>query len=502
MNLLEAHWIPVRERGGSGVFRLLTYEELLCGDGRWQVSMPRDDLELACIQLLVCMTQVMFLPDDVGRLRERHATPLSPEDLADGIAPFRDWFHLDHPTQPFMQSRGVKAVEVTPIQKLLIGLPEGNNHAFFNEVGEGLCGSGAIAAIALFNQASNCPSFGGGFKAGLRGGSPVTTLVAGGDLRETLWRNVLPRDRIGTFLSSWQPGDPADVPTWVRPIKDGETIQAQDIGLVRGLFWQPAKVELTDSESGTCDMLGTSGSCYRGIKKEKFNFSVAGLWPHPHGARVLSEKKDWKFVSFTTTAPAWNWLSELVVPRRVVGGDAKEGCIPAPAIAQAGMVAPRDAGRLHLLVGGYRTNQASVIERRHELFSLAAGWDREDAGNLKALVDLAKQSKDVLRGKLFFASKGNKDKGVKGIGASIQDVGEKLFYAHTEALIIDTISAARTWDEFLSAREAFASQLADTCRRIFRELTDPYAMKPELIPAIAWAWRGLNSDLSKLREGR
>ena len=45
MNLLEDAWIPVRADGGMGAFRLLTYRELLCEPGNWQVSLPRDDLE-------------------------------------------------------------------------------------------------------------------------------------------------------------------------------------------------------------------------------------------------------------------------------------------------------------------------------------------------------------------------------------------------------------------------------------------------------------------------
>lgn len=501
MNLLEAPWIPVRDRSGTGPFRLLTYEELLCGSGEWQVNLPRDDLELACIQLLVCMTQVMFLPQDIGALRQRHREPLSPEAFADGVAPCRDWFDLDHPTQPFMQSRGVKAAEITPIQKLLIGLPEGNNHAFFNEVGEVRRVGGAVMAIALFNQASNCPSFGGGFKGSLRGGAPVTTLVAGSDLRETIWRNVLTPERIRNFLPHWQPGDALDVPTWVRPIREGETIQAQDIGLARGLFWQPARVELLAGDHGSCGLLGQEGSGYVGFRKEKFNFTIEGLWPHPHGAQVFTDKKEWKFVSFTAAAPAWTWLSEFVVPR-AEDANAKQGCIPAPAIGQAAQVSPKDGGKLRLLVGGYRTNQASVIERRHELFSLAAGWDKENAARVRALVELAKGAKDALRGKLFLASKGNKDRGVKGIGVPIQDAGEKLFYAHTDDLIRTTVADSGTWERFLEAQEAFATKLAAICTGIYDELTDPYAYKPELIPAIAWARRSLNNDLWTLREGK
>ncbi|NBQ69651.1 MAG: type I-E CRISPR-associated protein Cse1/CasA, partial [Nitrosomonadaceae bacterium] len=284
MNLLKDPWIPVRADGGTGASSLLTYQQLLCKPGNWQASLPRDDLELACVQLLVCMTQVIFLPEDDKVLRSRIADSLLPEEFATKIQPYKDWFDLDHPTQPFMQSRGVEAAENTSIQKLLIGLPEGNNHAFFNEVGEVRCLGGALAAIALFNQASNCPSFGGGFKGSLRGGAPITTLVHGENLRETIWRNVLTRARIAERQIA-MPGFEQDKPTWVKPIKEKSTIHWNDIGLVRGLFWQPARVELVKSKVLVpCGVLGGEAvSGYSSFRKEKFNFTVEGVWPHPHG---------------------------------------------------------------------------------------------------------------------------------------------------------------------------------------------------------------------------
>ena len=500
MDLLIDKWIPVRDDGGTGAFRLLTYQELLCELGNWQVSLPRDDLELACVQLLVCMTQAMFLPEDDRAIRARLAEPLSSEDFAAGVEPCRDWFDLDHPTQPFMQSRGVKAVEDTPIQKLLIGLPEGNNHAFFNEAGEVRRLSGPLAAIGLFNQASNSPSFGGGFKGSLRGGAPVTTLVAGRNLRETVWRNVLTRSRVAQRQIA-MPGFEQDQPTWVKPIKEKDTIRWNEIGLVRGLFWQPARVELVKSDVNTpCDVLGGEAvPVYTGFRKEKFNFTVQGVWPHPHGAMMMNLKKEvleQKFASFTTTAPAWTLLSEFVVPRSINDGNAKEGSVPAGPVTQANELGN---GNLHLLIGGYRTNQASVLERRHELMSLAQGWS-DDKGRLKQLVDLGKEAKKALRGKLYFAVQGNKDKGLKGIGAAIHETAEKLFYARTESFIHETFSNVLTFKEWKAAKVDFAKQLAIDCRDIFEELTDPYAMKPELIPVIAWARRSLNTDLAKLME--
>lgn len=500
MNLIEDPWIPVRTDGGAGAFQLLTYRQLLCEPGNWQVSLPRDDLELACVQLLVCMTQAMFLPEDDAIWRRRLAEVLPPDDFAGGVEPCLDWFDMDHPTQPFMQSRGVKAAEDTPIQKLLIGLPEGNNHAFFNEAGEVRHLSGTLAAIALFNQASNCPSFGGGFKGSLRGGAPITTLVYGKNLRETVWRNVLTRPRLVARQIA-MPGLEQDRPTWGEPIAEKSTIHWNTIGLVRGLFWQPARVELVKSVVAMpCDVLGGAPVLgYAGFRKEKFNFTVEGIWPHPHGAMTMALKKgvlEQKFASFTTTAPAWTQLSEFVVPKGVNDGGAKEGAIPAGPVTQANDLGE---GNLHLLIGGYRTNQASVLERRHELMSLAQGW-RDDKSRLSKLVEMGKEAKKALRGKLYFAVQGNKDKGLKGIGAAIHETAEKLFYARTESLIHETFSNELTFKQWATARATYAEQLADHCRAIFEELTDPYAMKPELIPVIAWARRSLNADLKKLME--
>lgn len=506
MNLLEDPWIPVRADDGAGAFQLLTYRDLLCKPGQhWQISLPRDDLELACLQLLVCMTQVMFLPDDDAGLRQHLDAPLTQAEFDADIAPFLDWFDLDHPTQPFMQTRGVKATEPTPIQKLLIGLPEGNNHAFFNEAGEVGQVCGPVAAIALFNQASNCPSFGGGFKGSLRGGAPITTLVFDRDLRRMVWRNVLTRPRVEERQIAAL-GPAQDQPTWVSPIAEKSTVHWNQIGLMRGLFWQPARVELVKADQAhACDVLGGEATAgYSGFLKEKFNFTVEGVWPHPHGAMNMSLKKgelEQRFASFTTTAPAWTQLSEFVIPRGMSDKDAKEGSSPAGPISQ--FAAMPDGSKLSILIGGYQTNQASVLERRHELVGIASGW-QDDKSRLPALVNLGKEVKKALYGKLMVASGGYVNKKhktkLKGLGVDLQKTAEKLFYARTEDLIQQAFSNELTWKEWPVARANFIEQIFRHGRGIFSELTEPYMAKPDLIPIIAWTERGLNIELKKLKE--
>ena len=511
MNLLEDPWIPVRANGGTGAFRLLTYRELLCEpDDAWQISLPRDDLELACLQLLVCMTQVMFLPEDDRILRTRIATPLSVTEFESGTAPCCDWFDLDHPKQPFMQSRGVKAEKLTPIQKLLVGLPGGNNHAFFNEVGEVNKLSAAVTAIALFNQASNGNSMGGGFKGNLRGGSnpyltPVNIFVSGMSLRDTVWQNVLTLPRIRERLPGWCLDFKNDQPTWVKPITSNENVPWTDIGLVRGLFWQPTRLELAREETfGSCDVLGSDvKQSYSSFRKEPFKFSVTGLWPHPHGAQLATLKDGllkWRYSAFSTNTPAWTQLSEFIVMRGFDDPSAKAGSTPSGPVRQAGALA---AERLHLWVGGYCARQASIVGRRHEMFSLAKGW-RDDFERIPKLVSIGKEAAKILYGKLMVTAGGYENKKnqikLKGIGAAIHETAEKLFYARTESLIHETFSNEYTWKTWAPARRDFAGKMAGHCRDIFEELTAPYAMKPELIPVIAWARRNMNSDLKKLTE--
>jgi len=521
MNLLTDPWIPVRADNGTGEFRLLSLEELLCEDKAWWVSIPRDDLEMACIQLLICMVQVMLMPQEAEKraadkaLLDRIKKPLSLAAFNDLVANFKrlDWFNLDHVQHPFMQKRGVRASKITPIQKLLVGLPEGNNHAFFNEVGEVRHISGSIAAIALFNQASNTQSIGRGLKGNLRGGTnpflaPITSLVVGNNLRETVWRNILTVPRLIEWLGREQ-GISRDEPPWISSIAEKQ--QGADIGLARGLFWQPVRLELirTDREA-PCDLLGEV-LCrgYTGFKMEQSKFKVEGLWPHLHGVRVRVKGQD-KFASFSAENPSWTYLSEFLVPNPW-SDDAREGSIPAAPVSQAADLW-RDQ-RTQIMVGGYCTRMSSVTERRHDIFSLAEGWSK-DRPLIKELVTLGKDVRTALRTALLVAARGYENKRrnikIKGIGTfhkkdkkliGLHDIGDRVFYARTESLFHEVVGRTETFKDRQIAKKKFAQLITKKAADIYKDLTDPYSMNPAVIPIIAWGRSRLNEDLSKLTGG-
>lgn len=501
MDLLTDPWIPVRPLAG-GVPETIGLEQLLCGDQRWQLCLPRDDMELAALQLLVCLVQVTWLPGDDAGLRQAVNQPMRPADYVSGADLWGDLFQLDHPEAPCFQVKGVAAKEITGMDKLMAGLTGATNCAFMNERGQGTALCGGCTAIALFNQANNAPGFGGGFKSGLRGSAPVTTLVqavasARADLRTTVWLNVLTRDRLerlfGGELQLQQP------PTWREPIPPKEQIPAARIGLLRGLFWQPNHIELCSPvDGGRCSGCGRIAPArYDGFRKAKFNFTVEGTWPHPHSPRLLEVKKGQlqeKFLSFTTAAPSWTQLSRFLVSTRDGQGAGHE---PAAVVAACAQVFPN--ARTHLLIGGYRNNQASILERRHEVMTLNPGWQHHPEV-IDSLVQTGLHYKTALRKSLYTFAEGMKSAKVevKGAGVAVHEVAEREYYRQSDLIVTDLL-ATLDFDQADAALNRLRADLHRLCERLFEQVTRPYSHHPKLVPALALARRALYKHLSELK---
>lgn len=481
MNLLTDDWVPVSHKGD---FKHISLQNVLCEDESWEIACPRDDFELATLQLLICLTQVLFTPSDPQQLRQSHQNKLTIDEYKKGIQPYLEWFDLLHPKYPFMQVRGVESKEFTPIQKLIIGLPEGNNHAFFNAAGEVKSIGLNYAAIALFHQASNCPSFGGGFKGSLRGGAPLSTFIKGASLRQTIWLNVLHQD----YLNKNEYPD-TNPPVWVDLIQSGQKIYPHQISFFKGLFWQPAHIELlVDEKASVCDISGQpiSKRIY-GFKKEKFNYELADTWRHPHSPLSWVEKKgisEKRYASFTTTAPAWTQLSQFVLEQE----EKKEGYSPALVVSQFNEVFPGKS--LALMIGGYRNKQAAILERRHELLNLSEGWDR-NAKFIKSFIELALAIKKNLRDKLYGFGK---KIGIEGLS----DQAETMFYQDSEIIIYNLFRQVK-WSEAKDMQDMLYIQLSQLAQTIFEYITQPYQHEPKMIKALITSRRSMRAGLKKLQ---
>lgn len=500
MNLLTDHWIPVRPING-GAPQAITLEQLLCGDERWLLSLPRDDMELSALQLLICLVQVSWIPENEQALHSYVTKPLSMDAFRQGISKWQDTFCLEHPEHPFMQVKGVDAKEPTGMDKLMAGLTGATNCTFINEPGQGEALCGGCTAIALFNQANNAPSFGGGFKSGLRGGSPVTTLVQAvdprfTDLRTTIWLNVLTQSSLVTLM-----GDELQLsqqPTWQQPIVAGASIAAANIGLVRGLFWQPDHIELCPAiGAGQCTGCGQHvDQRYSGFFKAKFNFTVDGTWPHPHSPRLLQVKKgemQEKFLAFTTSAPSWTQLSRVLVKLQPEKGDAQ---LPAAVVNQCGKIFRH--AKTQLIVGGYRNNQASILERRHEVMTINQGW-QDYSEVIEAVVQIGLNYKTALRKSLYTFVEGVKTSEIKGASVAVHELAERQYYRQSELLIPDLL-ATLNFAEPLTQLDTLRNQLQQLCTELFEQVTAPYQHHPKFARALAVARTSLRKHLSDLKQ--
>ncbi len=489
MNLLTDSWIPV-----AGSKKKIGLERLLCSDHSYHLSLPRDDLEMATMQLLVSLVQVLFTPKDDTELRQRMAVPMRNREYQSVIAEKLDWFDLSHPQTPFMQDLTTPEDKLASMQGLFAGMPDGKSstsHAHFVSATEMNQACPSCVAIVLFNRATSAPNFSGKHKGPLRGGAPITTLVQGEDLRQTLWDNVLSERYLGNNFPLCDSVD--DQPVWVKPVANGGHIQAQDIGLTRGLFWQPIHVRLHHWQRGTCDLCGDQGEVHGDyLRSATFKYTVHGQWPHPHSPRVWDIKKGVRdrerFLSFTTTAPAWTRLTEMLVEQE----SKKSGMQPAAVVDHYQQLFPTEP--IFLAVGGYRNKQASILQRRHETFSLRQGWQQ----NKKTVQDVVERGvaiKTILRNKLFGLGKMI---GVSGLAAA----AESTFYRATESLVQKSLRQM-AWREAREQIQNLTIELNKVAITIFEEITQPYQHDLRTTKPLVQSRQRLHVELNRLlEEGR
>jgi len=483
MNLLLNNWIPVQKQE---IQETINLKRLLCQDKAWRLCLPRDDMELAALQLIVCLVQVVFMPEDTPQLRKSHYEPMSEEDYDQGIDPYIDWFDLLHPTTPFMQTAGVKAEKGAKnwasLQKLFVGLPEktASSIAFFNTGNEIEACDLGTAAIALFQQATNGFSLGGApFAVGLKGSMPLTTLVfdAADSLRANIWKNILHK----AFLqaeTSLLDGEKEPEPSWVKAISfvKSQPESTHNISLLRGLFWQPAKVKLT-IKSG----LATGFLKETGLSHSKY------YWEHPHTPIDLeklakNDPKEKPYLSARNDLPLWGQMLGLVYSKK----PGEEGVSSALVVKQFKTVFKSKP--LNLAVGAYVKGGSAekLAGRKHEIYSLPSGWEDQSA-EMQQLVNYGLEAQKILDTAVYNFGQNLKEEGKdkKGqeksnfIKKQLQPKARADYFNNSEA-VMHSILRHLEWSDATHYKKAF-SQLA---KEVFEHLFAPYQHEAKFQKAI------------------
>lgn len=512
-NLLLDKWIPVKK---DDTLEQISLKELLCSNTPRETTHPRAEFEMATLQMCAAIVQTVFPPATKAELVKRITVPMPEAEYDELAAPFLSFFYLreEGGEKPFMQSlrpvdpndtdtKKNDKLELTSLQKLFPGLPGGSgNGCFF--IGETdiahICPS--CAAIGLFNRGTNTPSFGGGFKVGLRGESPLTVMVHDPDLRRMIWKNIFTLD--SDFMESME-GMQND-PVWITPIPTGGVIDTNTIGLPRGLFWQPFYILMIWEEGeGICDACGSPYSlCATGFIKQRMGFTYyPEHWVnHPYSPFRMGtikndgiETKYMGALSAKNSTPSWALLKDIFPPAESGNTWSK--------VVENYKDMSRDYGTPSLVIGGYKNEKSKIDRRRHELFSITAGW-RENVGEIRKIVEFGLDVQYCMRAsiKSFLVELKTKDKDKKSpadksFTAGLTNKADTLFFNSTDEIMRKMISATGEEDAY----ELINKNLYDLkvlVKQILNDITWSYARVPGGLEAGLKAERFLENFIEKV----
>jgi CRISPR system Cascade subunit CasA len=300
-NLIHEKWIPVRRQGGTQE-RIAPWEitDHLPSNPIIALDPPRPDFNGVLIQFLIGLLQTTMAPENDRAWRKALTQPPEPGQLKEIFESAAFAFDLDGNGARFMQEVELREGKLHPISYLLIDAPtekpQEDNTDHFVKRGlfqrEGLlpgmcfpCASAALFTLQLFG-----PQGGAGKFVGLRGGGPISTLIAGGTLWETIWLNVLLKEQLQALGKATTPSTVFDqnIFPWLKPDSLIEGITGKGVYLADvhplHMYWAMPRRVLLECEEKT----GVCVLCDKQAKSVVTHYrdSTSGIhykdpWRHP-----------------------------------------------------------------------------------------------------------------------------------------------------------------------------------------------------------------------------
>jgi len=303
VNLITAAWLPVRYRAQDSVHTAalispLQITELRNNQPVVSLNFSRPDLNGAIMQFLIGLLQSTTTVQRNGEWAKRLDTPPTSADLQQWFAPIQHAFELTGDGPRFMQDAGLKGEPGKPISALFLDAPGEqslkNNTDHFIKRGSINQLDLASAAAALFCLQTNAPAGGAGYRTGLRGGGPLTTLIVDGSDEPTLWKNLWlnvlnRRDFLRDEYGNAEQDADADRFPWLASTRTSEKKTGQDTYSEHvhpdQLYWaMPRRVWLdTDNVvAGQCDVSAQpSEQLISQFAAKNYGVNYNGVWQHP-----------------------------------------------------------------------------------------------------------------------------------------------------------------------------------------------------------------------------
>ncbi len=324
MNLINDAWIPVRRADGTTEkiepWRLTDHIDT----GKSPivaVASPRSDFDGAITQFLIGLLQTTCTPATEAAWWEWRESPPSLETLRNQMESVKTAFEFEGDGPRFMQDlvlgpadfekkkKNQKSTEgkeeedeegLIPISNLFIEAPgritrkENRDHFVKRDFVENLCAH--CAAAALFTLQTNSPGRGSGYRTGLRGGGPLTTLVLCEDnpleprsLWATCWLNVLDKAwHLSGKHGNSEKQRPEDRFPWLAPTRTSENkgvTTPDDIHPDQQYWAMPQRIRLIASSTTQPTRCGLCGNdaktIYRHYYAKKYGVNYKGDFKHP-----------------------------------------------------------------------------------------------------------------------------------------------------------------------------------------------------------------------------
>lgn len=289
MNLLDAPWLPFRLENGEVAYQPVS---TITSPSVIDLALPRADFQGAAYQFLIGLLQTTYAPSNIDEWINRFQSPPSTEQLITAFKPFKDSFQFEGDGPLFMQDQdGLDQESPTLASSLLIDAPGASaikNHTdHFVKAGRAETFCVDCAAMALFTLQINSPAGGKGYRTGLRGGGPLTTLVLPNDpgtgLWQKLWLNVLDQEHCPYSQPELAS---RDLFPWMGPTRvsdKGQKTLASDVHALHPFWAMPRRFRLVfENEKSRCDLCGrTAELVVRSLKAKNYGNNYDGPWEHP-----------------------------------------------------------------------------------------------------------------------------------------------------------------------------------------------------------------------------
>jgi CRISPR system Cascade subunit CasA len=299
-NLIKDPWIPVTTKSGERtIIAPADLVDRYAEDPVIALDAARPDFNGALVQFLIGLVQTTCPPAHAGDWRKKFSNPPTRDELNTAFERYAHAFNLDGTGARFRQDLDLNIDELdqkerekieVPIEELILEMPgditKEENRDFFVKRGtvKTICPS--CSAIALYTLQTHAPSGGPGYRFSIRGGSPLTTIVLGRTLWETIWLNVVDSDAFNQFGNKSKQADSDKFP-WMGKTRTSEKDQITTFQDVNGaqMFWgMPWRIRVPFEQSNEhelCDLCGKTASLkVSNFYRKNYGINYKGGWYH------------------------------------------------------------------------------------------------------------------------------------------------------------------------------------------------------------------------------